>query len=486
MNQTAFDKAKLHFENGIKFFNDLRYDLAENEFLFSLQLAPDRLSIIDNLIKVYIKNEDKNKLDAFLKKFQHLKNKTEVRFGLAYKEYFNNQYDKSIEICNSLLNIKEIEIQILDLLASNYKKKKDFLSAIKIYRKILPVSRKNFEIFYNIGTLLFNLGKTKQANFFFKKSNDLNKNHNSTLWNLSLCALSFKDFYNGFLLYETRWLKNNPQIKKFTHIKSANNINEILNKKILIWDEQGLGDTMQFSRFVIQLTKYSKDITLVVNKKLKNLLSHFSPKIKVLDYDLLDEKSFDFQIPICSLPRLLKVKQIKEIPYYKLELPIQKKNILNLNKEKLNIGLAWSGNPNYPNDEYRSIPFKYFYNLLDFKNVNFFKLFKGLRVNELSDFNSYNILDLGEKDFLDLSYCVKELDLVISSDTSIIHLCGILGINSILLLNFNSDWRWSNDNQNTYWYPSVQIIKQQELNNWETVFEQLIRKLKSTYKEKFN
>ena len=295
-----------------------------------------------------------------------------------------------------------------------------------------------------------------------------------------------KRFYNGFLLYETRWLKNNSQIKKFTHIKSANNINEILNKKILIWDEQGLGDTMQFSRFVIQLTKYSKDITLVVNKKLKNLLSHFSPKIKVLDYDLLDEKSFDFQIPICSLPRLLKVKQIKEIPYYKLELPIQKKNILNLNKEKLNIGLAWSGNPNYPNDEYRSIPFKYFYNLLDFKNVNFFKLFKGLRVNELSDFNSYNILDLGEKDFLDLSYCVKELDLVISSDTSIIHLCGILGINSILLLNFNSDWRWSNDNQNTYWYPSVQIIKQQELNNWETVFEQLIRKLKSTYKEKFN
>ena len=126
---------------------------------------------------------------------------------------------------------------------------------------------------------------------------------------------------------------------------------------------------------------------------------------------------------------------------------------------------------------------KYQLNFQQAKNY-FEESLKG--VNELSDFNSYNILDLGEKDFLDLSYCVKELDLVISSDTSIIHLCGILGINSILLLNFNSDWRWSNDNQNTYWYPSVQIIKQQELNNWETVFEQLIRKLKSTYKEKFN
>ena len=148
--------------------------------------------------------------------------------------------------------------------------------------------------------------------------------------------------------------------------------------------------------------------------------------------------------------------------------------------------MLFRSNPNYPNDEYRSIPLKYFYNLLSYKNVNFYKLFKDLRVSELFDFNSYNIKDLGEKNFLDLSYAIKELDLVISADTSIIHLCGILGVNSILLLNFNSDWRWFDDDKTTIWYPSVKIIKQKEFNNWHNVFDELIKELKNKYSEIFS
>ena len=73
---------------------------------------------------------------------------------------------------------------------------------------------------------------------------------------------------------------------------------------------------------------------------------------------------------------------------------------------------------------------------------------------------------------------MDELDLVISSDTSIIHLAGILNIKSFLLLNFNSDWRWFNDNEKTVWYPSVSIIKQKKLGEWSTVFADLEMKLK--------
>jgi len=485
MGQNNFEKAKIHFERGVNFFKNFEYDLSEKEFLSSLELVPNRLSVVSNLIKIYIAKEDTIQLSDFLEKFDHIKQEKEIQFGIAFSYYFNNKYENSIAICKNLLNFSELELETLTLLAANYVKKKEFLTSLKIYKKRL-LKKKDFEIYYIIGNFFFNLGKTRQAYYFFKKSNNLNSEHKSTLWNMSLCLLQSKDLSNGFQLYETRWLKKNPVKKKYTNIPLPIDISQILNKKILIWQEQGFGDTIQFSRFVIDLNKYSKNITLVVHKKLKDLLSHISPLVKVIEYDLLDseKEKYDYQLPICSLPKFLEIKKIEDIPFYKLQLP--KKNIINLDYRYLNIGLAWSGNPNYALDEYRSIPFKYFKKILNFNKTNFYKLSKNLKNHELLDYNSSNIIDLGDKDFSDLCYLVKDLDLVISCDTSIIHLSGILGTRSILLLNFNSDWRWFDGNQSTPWYPSVKIIKQKKLNDWEYVFDRLNDELKVIHKKRFN
>jgi tetratricopeptide (TPR) repeat protein len=208
MNQNNFEKAKTHFDRGVNFFNNFEYDLSEKEFLFCLELVPDRLSAVSNLIKIYIVKEDAVKLKDFLERFNHIKHQKEVQFGIAYSDYFNNKYDNSIVICNNLLSFSELELELeaLSLLAGNYIKKKEFLTSLKIYKKIL-LKKKDFEIYYNIGNLLFELGKTRQAYYFFKKSNNLNSEHKSTLWNMSLCLLRLKDFTKGFQLYETRWLK---------------------------------------------------------------------------------------------------------------------------------------------------------------------------------------------------------------------------------------------------------------------------------------
>ena len=88
--------------------------------------------------------------------------------------------------------------------------------------------------------------------------------------------------------------------------------------------------------------------------------------------------------------------------------------------------------------------------------------------------------------FYELSLCLKKLDLVISVDTSIIHLCGILNIPSILLLSFNSDWRWFDDETSTVWYPSVRIIKQKRINNWQFVFDNLLKDIQNIYHKRFN
>ena len=479
MINEEFEKAKKSFEEGIKYFQEDKFDLAERSFLTSLELLPNRLSTISNLIKLYIKTNKASKLSEILEKYDQFKDDKNMLLGLAYKYHFEKKIKESVGICNVLINDNDLKISIQDLMALNYKSDQKFLSALKIYKNRIRENRKNFLTFYNTGCLFFDLGKINQAIYFFKKSINLNPKDNRTLWNLSLCALTKKELKYGFELYEYRWEKENSDKKKFEYIDTPESIEQIIDKKILIWDEQGLGDAINFSRFVIEVLNFTSKVTLVVNKKIKDILVNLNSKIEVIDYENLKEQQFDFQLPICSLPKILKIASVKEINFYQLYLKNKTPISKDIKKDQLNIGLAWSGNPNYAVDEYRSISFKNFKTILNLGNINFFKLSQNIKEDELVDYNSSkNILDYGKKSLFEVANIMEHLDLVISSDTSIIHLAGILNVKSILLLNYNSDWRWFNDKEKTIWYPAVKIIKQKKFDTWDSVFEELNKEIK--------
>jgi Tfp pilus assembly protein PilF len=475
-NSNSFEKAKKLFIQGLNNLQKENYEDAESDLLESLKLVPNRLSTLHNLFSVYIATEQKNKLKEILKSHNHLINENEIQYGYAYDQYFDQNYSKSIEFCEKLISQDKFKDSISDLLASNFKKQKLFLETLRVYKKKLN-EKKDHLIYYNIGTLFFELGRIKKALYYFKKSENLNKTHNSNLWNLSLCHLTLGNLYKGFSLYECRWLKkSNKPIKKFENIKTPLSTEEIIQKNILISDEQGLGDTIQFSRFVIELLKFTKKITFVVNSKLVKLLTNLDKDIIVIEYKDLKNNNFDYHLSLCSLPLFLKIKDINDIQYYSLN--FNKRNNISLQKNDFNVGLSWSGNPNFTFDEYRSLSFKKFKNILDIKRINFFKLSQNVRDEELLDYYSLsNFFDFGDKSLFEIAEVMKELDLVISSDTSIIHLAGILKIKSILLLNYNSDWRWFRDKKKTIWYPSVEIIKQETFNSWENVFYELEKRL---------
>ena len=481
-NLNNFEKAKILFHKGLNKLQEENYEDAELNFLDSLKLVPDRLSILNNLISVYIVTEQKNKLKKILESHKHLINKNELQYGVAHDQYFDKNYSKSIEICKRLINLDQFRYSIFDLLASNLKKQKLFLEALKIYKKKLK-EKKDYLIYYNIGCLFFDLGRINKAYYYFKKSENLKKIDNSNLWNLSLCHLTLGNLDQGFSLYEYRWLKkSNKPIKKFEDIKNPSSIEEINNQKILISDELGLGDTIHFSRFVIELLNFTQKITFVVNSKLVKLLSNLDKNIIVIDYDNLKINNFDYHLSLCSLPNFLKIKNLSDIKYYPLN--INTRNKINFEKNDINIGLSWSGNPNFPLDEYRSVSFKYFKDILNLKKINFFKLSQNIRNEEFLDYNSFpNLFDFGNKSLFEISEIMKELDLVISIDTSILQLAGILNIKSILLLNYNSGWIWFEDKKKTIWYPSVDIIKQETYNCWDNVFNELKKRIeKLTYK----
>ena len=481
-NSSSFEKAKILFQEGLVDFQNEKYEKAEINFLESLKLLPDRLSTIQNLISTYAATEQKQKLKETLENYKHLKKEKEILYGIAYDHFFEENYTKSIEICENLINFEKFRHSSFDLLASNFKKQKLFLQTLRIYKKKLK-EKKIYLIYYNIGTLFYDLGRINKALYYFKKSENLKKIDNSNLWNLSLCFLTLGNLDKGFSLYECRWLKkSNKPIKKFENIKVPLSTEEIINKNILISDEQGLGDTIQFSRFVIELLKFTKKITFVVNSKLAKLLSNLDKNIIVIEYEDLKNSNFDYHLSLCSLPLFLRIKDIGDINYYPLN--FSNKNKISFEKNDINIGLSWSGNPNFHLDEYRSLSFENFKGILNIKGINFFKLSQNIRNEEFLDYNSFsNLFDFGNKSLFEISEVMKEFDLVISSDTSIIHLAGILNIESILLLNYNSDWRWFEDKKKTIWYPSVEIIKQKTFNSWDNVFYELKKKIeKLTHK----
>lgn len=481
-NLNNFETAKIQFFEGLNNLQEEKYEDAEINFLESLKLFPDRLSTLNNLIAVYIATEQKSKLKKILDSHNHLINENELQYGVAHDYFFDKNYSKSIEICKKLIILDKFKFAISDLLASIFKKQKLFIEALKIYKERLK-EKKDYLIYYKIGCFFFDLGRISKAYYYLKKSENLKKNNSSNLWSLSLCYLTLGNLDKGFSLYEYRWLKkSNRPLKKFQDIKTPSAIKEIANKKVLISDEQGLGDTIQFSRFVIELLQFTKNITFVVNQKLTKILSNLDKEIAVINYKDLEIDSFDFHISLCSLPNLLKIKNFNEIKYHPLYL--NNKSKVSFKKNNFNIGLSWSGNPNFPLDEYRSIPFENFKNILNTNKVNFYKLSQNIKNDEFLNYNSFsNLFDFSNKSLFEISEIMTELDLVISSDTSIIHLAGILNIKSILLLNYNSEWRWFRDKSKTIWYPSVEIIKQETFDSWEYVFKELKKRIDNLIKK---
>ena len=155
MNTKTFNEAKLKFTEGIKFFNEENYELAEKNFLESLDLAPQRLSVISNLIKIYIVTKNIKKLNEILIKYKNLEKEKEILFGKAYNSFFKEDFDQSIKICNQIVNDNDSKYSTQDLLASNFKNKGNFLEAFKIYKNKLLEYKNDYKIYYNIGCLLF-------------------------------------------------------------------------------------------------------------------------------------------------------------------------------------------------------------------------------------------------------------------------------------------------------------------------------------------
>jgi tetratricopeptide (TPR) repeat protein len=362
--------------------------------------------------------------------------------------------------------------------------------ALASYDKALALEPDCAEAYCNRGNTLTDLGHLDAAIAEYDRVIATKPDYSDAYWNKSLTLLLSGDFDKGWELYEWRWLRG----KTVSHNRYAAKplwlgVESLKGKTILLHSEQGLGDTIQFCRYATLVAQLGATVLLEVQLPLLELLRGLERVCQVVA-EGATLPPFDYHCPSMSLPLAFKttIGTIPaDIPYIKADPSKVAYWRTKLGEHtKLRVGLVWNGGfrPNQPEvwvvNERRNIPLELI-SRINTSEIDFYSLQKGepaeselLRRKqevwpETNLFNFANEL----RDFSDTAALIENLDLVISVDTSTAHLAAAMGKPTWILNRYDSCWRWLLDRDDSPWYPTVKLYRQQRLGDWESVLERV-------------
>ena len=255
--------------------------------------------------------------------------------------------------------------------------------------------------------------------------------------------------------------------------------------RILLYGEQGIGDTIQFVRFVPELLETGASVTLLVQESLRNLVGSTFPNAEVI-HALGMRSSFDFQASLMSLPHILQARNEaripRQVPYVSIDADRVDKWRDRLGPKGFRIGIAWQGNPRYPNDHNRSIPLSHFAPLAAIPGVRLISLQAQHGLDQLDTLNDRFVIEtLGEEltrnpdGFREMAAIMQSLDLIVTSDSAPAHLAGALGLPTWIALATVPDWRWMHQRSNSPWYPTMRLFRQTSPSDWNGLFAEIAR-----------
>lgn len=290
-------------------------------------------------------------------------------------------------------------------------------------------------------------------------------------YRLSTYLIEERNFSEGWKLYESRFTKKNSpapypdfSVPRWDKFKPSGNL--------LVHWEQGYGDSIMFSRFLPLLKPYAKKIYFAVRQPMFRLMKQNFQDIHVILDDSIPE-DVDYHLPLMSIMDALNIQPEN----------IDGKSYLSLNESvsyyqrtpaRKIVGFAWQGSP--AGSPERNASLLDFEPLLKRKDLSFISFQKGFGLAQAKPlFQDLNILDVGSglEDFYSTAYALSGVDIVVSTDNCIANLAGALGIQTFLLLNKNSEFRWMHADKTTEWYDSVTIIKQDDFGDWSSCISEL-------------
>jgi tetratricopeptide (TPR) repeat protein len=352
--------------------------------------------------------------------------------------------------------------------------------AILSYEKAISINPKFAKAYNNLGVALQASKRLDQAFAQYKKAIQLDPSYVEANWNLAVIDLLNGNFNEGWQKYEWRWKRDSAITAKRNFSKPLwLGETSLIGKSILLYAEQGLGDIIQFCRYIPMVSKLGATIILEIQPPLIPLLKHLkgANHIIALGHKL---PNFDYQCPILSLPLAFKTNE-DTIPPTDLSITSDYEKVDHW-RQKLGlqkcprIGLAWSSLSSFKDDNLRSLTLFELLQALPKEGFEYICLQKEIKdVDKKTLASNPQIQFFGSqlKDFSDTAALIECVDLVISTCTSVPHLSCSLGKKTWILLSHVADWRWLLNRDDSPWYPSAKLYRQDRIYHWESVLTKL-------------
>jgi tetratricopeptide (TPR) repeat protein len=348
----------------------------------------------------------------------------------------------------------------------------------------------------NMGLVMSSMGMLDEAELQFKESIRLNPEYMLAKWSLALFYLKTGQWDKGFEYYECRM--HATGIYQYPKLLFPMWNGEDLNgKTILIHGEQGTGDRILFSRYLVWLKETYPDCRIlhVTLPDCQKLMWCYRHHIEFLEMETpyRDVKA-DYALFLMSLAKFHKSMpdnvppdpgfiRARVEPDKDLVLAFRKGGVLCPKTKSLKVGIRWSGNPENDSDNDRRIPFEFLLELAENPDISLYSLQVGEGSQAIRDNGAEELcLDIGNvmasKGYIGTAMTLLNLDLVVTTCTSIAHLAGSMGVPTWLLLSTNPYWIWLHEGDTSCWYPSVRIFRQSSPGNWIPPLEQVKSELK--------
>jgi tetratricopeptide (TPR) repeat protein len=334
----------------------------------------------------------------------------------------------------------------------------------------------------NRAMTLTELGRFEEALAAFEQAATIDPNHPLLVWNFALLKLWLGDFEGGWRDREARW--SNPAVASvYPRLETPMWLGKepVAGKTIVVCQDEGMGDAIQFARYIPMLASRGAKVILVVEEPLCPLLSkldgvsHCLPKQQGLAVP-----PFDFHVAIDSLPLVFETR-LSTIPAPRAYLPPPDADRVRAwedrlgPRDRLRVGLVWQGNPKHSNDRNRSLPLALLSKALDV-DATFVSLQKQPPPQDVTLLRELTqIVDHAAHltDFSETAALVSCLDLVITVDTSVAHLAAALGRPTWIMLPYVADWRWLIGRDDSPWYPTARLFRQSASRDYAAVIERM-------------
>jgi tetratricopeptide (TPR) repeat protein len=442
--------AEAHYNLGTLLQRTERWDAAAGAYRQAARLRPDDARALNNLGNVY-----------------RLQNKTA----------------EAIDCYQQALAVRPDSVEANNNLGSLLQKRGELENAFACYRRAMQADPHRGDTYNNLGNAYQEMGMLDEALDCYNRSLHLEPDAAEPHFNRALIYLSQERFAEGWPEFAWRLKCHyHPQRVLGQPLWDGGSF---AGQTLLVHAEQGLGDTLQFVRYLPAARRLGGKVVLEVPPALVRLLagSGFREVFAAGSY----RAPIDLHAPLLQLPGILYATGEDlpaVVPYLTAE-----ESLVERWQQRLaplagfKVGIAWQGNREYAYDCSRSIPLRHFAPLGAVGGVRLISLQKGFGSEQLAASPDLEILDLaaqldgGPDAFIDTAAVMKDLDLVITSDTAVAHLAGALGVPVWVALADVPEWRWFLRREDSPWYPTMRLFRQQALGQWEEVFQRMVAPL---------